>query len=214
MAQILDIIQNMPAHLHEWALAYGAGLYLILGLIIFAETGLVVTPFLPGDSLLFAVGALMSLNLPNLDLFTMMAVLSVCAIAGDTFNFHVGKWMAPRLFKYENSRWLNRKHLDKTREFYDRHGGKTIVLARFLPILRTYAPFVAGMGSMNYSQFILYNIAGGLAWVLSFLLLGYYFGNLPSVKSNFHYVILGIIVVSVLPIVIEFIRARQKPSAS
>ncbi|MBX3020579.1 MAG: DedA family protein [Bdellovibrionales bacterium] len=209
----MDMIQNMPAYLQVWAQNYGAGLYVILGLVIFAETGLVVAPFLPGDSLLFAIGALMAMNLPNLDIGTMMVVLSICAIAGDAFNFHVGQWMAPRLFKNYESKWLNRKHLDKTKAFYDKHGGKTIVFARFLPILRTYAPFVAGMSGMNYSSFLVYNVVGGLAWVISFLLLGYFFGNLPAVQSNFHYVIFGIIVVSVLPLVIEFVRSKWKPTA-
>lgn len=207
---ILDLIQNMPAHLSIWAAEYGAGIYLILWLIVFAETGLVVTPFLPGDSLLFAVGALIA-SVTGLDFTIMCLVLISAAIIGDAVNFHFGAWIGPKLFKGYESKWLNKKHLDKTQAFYDKHGGKTIVFARFLPIVRTYAPFVAGMSKMNYTKFVVYNVVGALAWVLSFLYLGYYFGNLPSVKSNFHYVLLGIIVVSFAPLAIEFLKSRSKP---
>lgn len=192
-----------------WAVDYGSGLYLILFLIIFAETGLVVTPFLPGDSLLFATGALLSLGIPGLDLGTMILLLVIAAILGDLVNYHVGKWMAPKIFRGTESKWLNRKHLQKTKEFYDRHGGKTIILARFVPIIRTYAPFVAGMGGMAYRQFAIFNVVGGIIWITSFTVLGYFFGNLPFVKSNFQYVILAIIILSVLPIVLEFVRARR-----
>jgi membrane-associated protein len=210
MAQILDLIQHLPDYLHTWALFYGAGLYGIVALIIFCETGLVVTPFLPGDSLLFAVGAVLSLNLPNLDLFVMIAVLVAAALIGDTVNFHIGKWMAPRLFRNYEARWLNRKHLDKTRAFYDRHGGKTVILARFLPILRTYAPFVTGMSGMRYSRFVVFSFAGGVLWVSMFVLMGYFFGNLPGVKSNFHYAILAIVLISVAPLAYELLRGRAK----
>lgn len=192
-----------------WALDYGIGLYIILWLIIFAETGLIVTPFLPGDSLLFATGAIIALGLPGLNIWMMIFALLSAAIIGDMVNYHVGKWMAPKLFKGYKAKWLNKKHLDKAHEFYEKHGGKAIVLARFVPIIRTYAPFVAGMSGMRYSYFVIYNVSGGLVWVASFLLLGYFFGNIPVIKSNFQYVILAIIVISVMPIVIEFWRARR-----
>ncbi|MGE0528308.1 MAG: DedA family protein [Bdellovibrionales bacterium] len=213
MSQLIDFFQHIPEYLEVWAGAYGPGLYLILFLIIFAETGLVVTPFLPGDSLLFATGAVMALGLPGLNVGTMIGVLFVAAVLGDMVNYHIGKWMAPRLFRSSKSRWLNTNHLEKTREFYDRHGGKTVVLARFLPIIRTYAPFVAGMSGMRYSDFFVYNIAGGAIWISSFIGLGFFFGNLPAVKSNFQYVILAIIVLSVLPIVFEWWRERQRSTS-
>ncbi len=208
--QLSLLFQNAPMQLELWSIEYGRGLYAIIALIIFAETGLVVTPFLPGDSLLFAVGALLAYHTPGLDLPSMFMVLTLAAFFGDMVNYHVGKWLGPRIFRREEGRWLNRKHLAKTNEFYAKYGGKTIILARFVPIIRTYAPFVAGMGAMNYSVFFIYNIVGGAVWVGSFLGLGYFFGQLPTVKSNFQYVILGIIVVSVLPIVFEFWRERKK----
>lgn len=209
MHLILDIFQNLPTHLHMWAVSYGMGLYVILFLIIFCETGLVVTPILPGDSLLFATGALLSMDLPGLSIWVMIPVLIVAAILGDFVNYRIGQWAAPRLFTSRLSRWLNKKHLEQTEEFYRKHGGKTVVLARFVPIVRTYAPFVAGMGAMEFSKFISFNIIGGVVWITSFTALGYFFGQIPAIKSNFQYVILGIIVVSVLPIVFEFMRARR-----
>ena len=212
--QMIDLLQHVPEHLQIWAMDYGQGLYLILMLIIFAETGLVVTPFLPGDSLLFATGALLAFGLPGLDLVTMCLLLIVAAIFGDMVNYHVGKWMGPRIFRHEEGKWLNRKHLEKTNQFYQKYGGKTIILARFVPIVRTYAPFVAGMGAMNYSTFFFYNVIGAVVWIVSFTTLGYFFGNMPVIKSNFQYVILGIIVVSVMPIIIEFWRERRKLRAS
>lgn len=210
MTQLLDLIQHLPDHLHIWANNYGLGLYLIVGLIIFCETGLVVTPFLPGDSLLFATGAVLSLGLPHLSLGVMVAVLILAALLGDTVNFHVGKFMAKRLFVSENARWLNRKHLERTREFYDRHGGKTVILARFLPIFRTYVPFVSGLGGMPYPKFLVFSAIGGSLWVALFTCMGFFFGNLPSVKANFHYVILAIVFVSLIPLVLEFLRARSR----
>ncbi len=213
MELLLDFFNNLPAYLQAWAASYGPGLYAILFLIIFAETGLVVTPILPGDSLLFATGALLALGLPGLDVWIMIALLSVAAILGDFVNYHVGKWVAPRIFSDgQQIRWLNQKHLQKTQEFYDRHGGKAIILARFVPIVRTYAPFVAGMSSMDPKKFFSFNVVGGIVWIASFTLLGYFFGNIPAIKSNFQYVILGIIVVSVLPIVFEFLKARRRPA--
>lgn len=209
MQLILDIFQNLPTYLHMWAVDYGTGLYVILFLIIFCETGLVVTPILPGDSLLFATGALLAMHLPGLSIWVMIPLLCVAAIAGDMVNYKIGQWSAPRLFTGPLSRWLNRKHLAQTEEFYRKHGGKTVVLARFVPIIRTYAPFVAGLGAMDFSKFVYYNVVGGVVWISSFLLLGYFFGSIPVIKTNFQYVILGIIVVSVLPIVYEFIKARR-----
>lgn len=193
-----------------WALDYGVGLYAILALIIFAETGLIVTPFLPGDSLLFAVGAVMSLNLPGLDLVTMGFILMLAAIFGNMVNYTVGKMMAPRLFKNPNARWLNRKHLERTKEFYDKHGALTVILTRFMPIVRTYAPFVAGLSGMTYAKFFFYNVVGGAVWIWSFLFLGYFFGNMPFIKSNFQYVMLGIIVFSLLPVAIELVKGKKK----
>lgn len=209
LQEFMNLFNNLPAQLEAWAAAYGMGLYIILFLIIFAETGLVVTPILPGDSLLFATGALLSMNLPGLNIWIMIPLLCVAAIAGDFLNYRIGQWAAPRLFTGPLSKWLNRKHLAQTEDFYRRHGGKTVVIARFVPIVRTYAPFVAGLGAMNFSKFAMFNIGGGIAWITSFTVLGYLFGQLPIVKSNFQYFILGIIIVSVLPIVFEFMRARR-----
>ncbi len=207
---MLDLLQHVPEHLQTWSEQYGKGLYVILALIIFAETGLVVTPFLPGDSLLFATGALLAMGLPGLDLPTMCLILILAAFFGDMVNYHLGKWLGPRIFRHEEGRWLNRQHLQKTSAFYAKYGGKTIILARFVPIVRTYAPFVAGMGAMKYSVFFVYNLVGGTIWIVSFLCLGFWFGNMPVIKSNFQFVILGIIVVSVLPILIEWWRERRK----
>lgn len=204
-----DFFKHIPEYLHIWALDYGTGIYLILFLIIFCETGLVVTPLLPGDSLLFAAGATLTLNLPGLDLPSMCAVLTVAAIFGNMVNYHFGKWIGPKIFR-KKVRWLNQKHLDRTEEFFRKHGGKTIILTRFMPIVRTYAPFVAGLSRMKYSTFFIYNLIGGVTWVCSFLILGYYFGTLPVIKSNFQYVVLGIILVSFAPVAFEFIKARRK----
>jgi len=210
MSQLIDLFRHLPEHLQMWAASYGMGLYIILFLIIFAETGLVVTPFLPGDSLLFAAGAVVAIHAgEGLNIWTMTGILILAAVLGDAVNYRVGAWMATRLFNGQEARWLNRKHLDRTREFYDRHGGKTIVLARFIPIVRTYAPFVAGLSGMKYTAFLAFNVMGAVTWISSFLFLGYFFGNIPQVKSNFTYVILAIIVISVLPIVWEWWRARQ-----
>lgn len=211
----IDFFQHLPTYLHMWAVEYGSGLYWILAAIVFCETGLVVTPFLPGDSLLFAAGAIIAMHLPGIDLLTMCIVLTAAAILGDLVNYHFGKWIGPKVFvEGKQARWLNRKHLDKTREFYIKHGGKTIILARFIPIVRTYAPFVAGMSGMRYAQFLAYNVVGGAVWVVSFLVIGYFFGNLPFVKSRFQYIILGIIIVSVLPVVFEIWKARRAAKAA
>ena len=205
---LLQIVQNLPEYLQTLATQYGSGLYLILGLIVFCETGLVIAPFLPGDSLLFATGALLAMGLPNLSLEVMIPVLIVAAILGDTVNFHVGRWMSTRVTGDRARRWLNPAHLARTSEFFARHGGKTVVLARFLPILRTYVPFVSGLTGMPFRRFIAFSVFGGSVWITSFLALGYVFGNIPSVKTNFHYVILGIIAVSLAPVVIDQVRTR------
>jgi membrane-associated protein len=186
---------------------YGAWTYLILFLIIFCETGLVVTPILPGDSLLFAIGVFCGLG--SLDLYTMLGLLSVAAILGDTVNYAVGKFIGPKVFHYENSRIFKKEYLQKTHAFYEKYGGKTIIIARFVPIVRTFAPFVAGVGAMTYGKFLSYNVAGGLLWVFTITLAGYFFGNIPIVKANFTAVIMGIIFVSILPGIIEYIRHKR-----
>ena len=214
MTHLWQIALNIPEYLQLLATDYGSGLYLILGLIVFCETGLVVTPFLPGDSLLFATGALLAMGLPNLTIGVMIPVLIVAAILGDTVNFHVGRWMSKRVLSGTGSRrWLNPKHLDRTREFFTDHGGKTVVLARFLPILRTYVPFVSGVTGMPYRKFLAFSVFGGAIWITSFLTLGYAFGNIPAIKTNFHYVIIGIIAVSLLPVAVDLVRGRARTSA-
>jgi membrane-associated protein len=180
---------------------------LLLFVVVFCETGLVVTPFLPGDSLLFAAGALSAKG--AISVGTLFLLLATAAILGDTVNYWIGHRVGPRAFR-GNVRFLKKEHLDRTRQFYERHGGKTIILARFIPIIRTFAPFVAGIGAMNYGRFIVYNVVGGVAWVALFLLGGYCFGGLPVVKERFSIVILVIILISVLPIVVEFLRARSR----
>lgn len=209
-----DLFLHLDRHLADLAQTLGPWLYLLLFAIVFCETGLVVTPVLPGDSLLFAVGALASIPDSGLSIWGIGALLIVAAILGDAVNYAVGAYFGPRVFSSEESRWLNKKHLLRTHEFYEKYGGKTIILARFVPIVRTFAPFVAGVGSMTYARFALYNVTGGIAWVTSFLLAGYFFGQLPIVKQYFHLVIVGIIVVSVIPVVIEFLRARRETRAA
>lgn len=210
---VVDLFLHLDRHLAELSQALGPWLYFLLFAIVFCETGLVVTPFLPGDSLLFAVGALASIPDSGLSIWGIGALLIVAAILGDAVNYAVGAYIGPRVFSSEESRWLNKRHLQRTHEFYEKYGGKTIILARFVPIVRTFAPFVAGVGSMTYARFALYNVTGAIAWVASFLLAGYFFGQLPFVKQSFHFVILGIIVVSVIPVVVEFIRARREARA-
>lgn len=210
MNTLIDIFLHLDQHLGDLTTSLGGWTYVVLFLIIFCETGLVVMPFLPGDSLLFAVGALCALPESNLHLGLMMGLLCVAAILGDAANYAIGRHFGPRVFVSETSRFLNKKHLEYTARFYARHGGKTIILARFIPIIRTFAPFVAGIGRMDYRRFAMFNVVGGIAWVVGFLGLGFAFGNLPIVKDQFHYVILGIIVISVMPAVIEFLRSRGK----
>lgn len=205
--QFLDLILHLDKHLVDLVKDYQSWTYGILFLIIFAETGLVVTPFLPGDSLLFAIGALASKG--ELNVFLVVVLLSIAAILGDTVNYWIGKLVGPKVFTSESSRWLNRKHLERTHEFYEKYGGKTIIIARFMPIIRTFAPFVAGIGNMNYGKFLLYNVVGGIIWIAGFTYAGYFFGEIPIVKRNFTLVIFGIIIVSVMPAVIEVLRARR-----
>ncbi len=204
----IDLFLHLDQHLIWVFDNYGLWTYLILFLIIFCETGLVVTPFLPGDSLLFGVGALAAGS--ALDIGWLFILLSIAAILGDTVNYWIGHLVGPKVFHREESRFLKKEYLDRTHRFYEKYGGKTIILARFVPIIRTFAPFVAGIGRMSYWRFAGYNIVGGLVWIGSFLFAGYFFGNIPAVKENFTLVILGIIAVSILPGVIELVRARVR----
>jgi membrane-associated protein len=206
----IDILLHLDKHL-DWVIrTYGIWTYAILFLIIFCETGLVVTPFLPGDSLLFAVGTFVAIG--SLDMALITGLLSLAAIVGDTVNYWIGYAMGPKVFTREDSRFLNKEHLERTHRFYQKYGGKTIILARFIPIIRTFAPFVAGIGMMTYRRFIAFNVIGGIAWIFSFVLTGYYFGNIPFVRNNFIFVILAIIIISVLPIIIELLRHRHQSS--
>lgn len=207
LRKFVDIILHLDKHLGEIVQQYGPWIYAILFLIIFCETGLVVTPFLPGDSLLFAIGALAATG--SLNLALILLLLTVAAVLGDTVNYWAGNLIGPKVFK-TNSRFLNRKHLEKTHEFYERYGGKTIIIARFVPIVRTFAPFVAGVGKMSYAKFMSFNIFGGILWVGLMTIAGYFFGNLPFVKKNFSLVILMIIFLSILPGIIEYLRERKR----
>lgn len=212
MAEFLDFFLHAEKHLTVFIQGYGIWIYALLFAIVFCETGLVVTPFLPGDSLLFAVGALAAQQL--LDVAAVAGLLLVAAVAGDALNYAIGKWMGPRVFHSETNLLFKRDHLMKAHVFYEKYGGRAIILARFVPIVRTFAPFVAGVGSMNYGRFALYNITGAILWVGLFVGAGYFFGALPFVQKNMKIVILGIIVVSVLPIVWEFLKARRDTSRS
>lgn len=206
---VVDFILHIDVHLAELVAQYGIWIYAILFLILFCETGLVVTPFLPGDSLLFVAGALAALPGNDLNVHTMVALMVVAAILGDAVNYTIGRLFGDKLFSNPNSKIFRRSYLNKTHEFYERHGGKTIILARFVPIVRTFAPFVAGMGKMSYRHFALYNVAGGLLWVLLFTYAGYFFGNLPAVQENLKLLIVAIILLSIIPGVIEVWRHRR-----
>jgi membrane-associated protein len=197
---------HLDKHLGSVIQSYGIWTYLILFLIIFCETGLVITPILPGDSLLFAAGAFAARG--DFDVLWLFILLTIAAVAGDTLNYWVGSYMGPKIFHKEKVRFLNREYLDRTHQFYEKHGGKTIIIARFMPIIRTFAPFVAGIGKMTYFHFISYNVIGGIVWIAAFVFGGFFFGNIPVVKRNFTLVIMAIIILSIMPGVIEYLRHR------
>ena len=204
--KLIDFILHIDRHLAEIAASYGLWTYAILFAVIFVETGLVVMPLLPGDSLLFAAGALSALPESKLSVHLMALLLFIAAVLGDTLNYWIGRKLGPAVFKREDSIWLRKKHLERAHEFFERYGGRAVILARFVPIVRTFVPFVAGVGAMTYRRFIAFNLIGGFAWIYAFTYLGYFFGNLPAVKKNFGLVIVAIILLSVLPMVIEFLR--------
>jgi membrane-associated protein len=205
IGRAIDLFLHLDRHLSDIIGRYGTWTYAILAAIVFCETGLVVTPLLPGDSLLFAAGSFAALG--SLDPVLLNVLLFAAVIAGDNVNYWIGRFTGPRAFTSE-SRFFRREYLQRTHEFFQRHGGKTVVLARFIPIVRTFSPFVAGIGAMGYPRFLAYSLAGGAAWVTAFVWAGYYFGNLPAVRNNFSFVILGIIVVSVTPILLGMLRQR------
>ncbi|CAI1731819.1 DedA family protein [Serratia ficaria] len=206
---VIDFILHIDVHLAELVAQYGMWVYAILFLILFCETGLVVTPFLPGDSLLFVAGALAALPTNDLNVHTMVALMAAAAIIGDAVNYTIGRLFGDKLFSNPNSKIFRRSYLDKTHQFYEKHGGKTIILARFVPIVRTFAPFVAGMGHMSYRHFAAYNVIGALVWVLLFTYAGYLFGDLPIVQENLKLLIVAIIIVSILPGIIEIWRHKR-----
>ncbi|QJX46210.1 DedA family protein [Hymenobacter taeanensis] len=210
--EIVDFVLHLDKHLAALIQDYGTWTYAILFLIIFVETGVVVLPFLPGDSLLFAAGSLAALPGSPLNVWALMGLLILAAVLGDALNYHIGDYLGPRVFS-GNSRFLKREHLEKTQAFYQKHGAKTIILARFIPIIRTFAPFVAGVGTMSYTKFLSYNLVGAVAWVLLLTGAGYFFGSMPFVQKNFSLVVVAIIVLSVLPAVWEFFKARRAPVA-
>jgi membrane-associated protein len=207
---LIDFVLHMDEHLSTIISQYGTWTYALLFLIIFMETGFVVTPFLPGDSLLFAAGSFAALG--SLSPWLIFGLLGFAAVLGDTINYWIGHFIGERAFS-GNIRWLKKEYMDRTHAFYEKHGGKTIILARFVPIIRTFAPFVAGVGKMTYGHFISYNIVGGIAWVALFTFMGYFFGNLPFVKDNFELVIFAIIFISFIPPVVEFFKARKEAKA-
>lgn len=208
LLKLIDIFLNLDQHLGLVIQNYGNWTYLILFLIIFCETGLVVTPILPGDSLLFAIGTFAASQ--YLDITKTLLLLSAAAILGDTVNYWAGNIIGSKVFHFENSRIFRKEYLDKTHRFYEKYGGNTIIIARFVPIVRTFAPFVAGVGAMTYMKFLAYNIAGGILWILSITLAGYYFGNIPTVKNNFTFVIIAIVFISILPGVVEYILHKKQ----
>ncbi len=210
VSQLLDIFLHLDVYLNSWAASAGPWLYVGIFAIIFCETGLVITPFLPGDSLLFAGGALAASDQSGINLFLFLAVVFCAAALGDFCNYEIGKWIGPKVFSQEKSRFFNKKHLLKAHNFYEKYGGKTIILARFIPIIRTFAPFVAGIGKMTYWHFASYNLIGAALWALLFVLGGYYFADLPVVKTHFHLVIVAIVIISCLPALIEYWRERNK----
>lgn len=208
MEYLLDLFLHLDQHLNSVIVTYQGWTYGILFLIIFLETGVVVTPFLPGDSLLFAAGALTATEGSPLNVLLLFVLLFVAAVLGDTVNYSIGKAIGPRVFQ-RNYRFLKREYLERTQHFYAKHGGKTIVMARFVPIIRTFAPFIAGVGTMNYGRFFVYNVFGAFLWTSLFIFGGYFFGNIPFVQKNFEFVILAILLISIAPIGIELIRNRK-----
>ncbi|MBA2501184.1 MAG: DedA family protein [Chitinophagaceae bacterium] len=210
---IIDFILHIDDHLVYIVSTYKTWTYLILFLIIFAETGLVITPFLPGDSLLFAAGAIIAKPESELNIFLACGLLIIAAISGDLVNYHIGKYIGPKAFS-GRYKFLKKEYLEQTQRFYDKYGGKTIIYARFVPIIRTFAPFVAGVGNMSYGRFASYNIIGGILWILSFMILGYFFGGIPIIKDNFTLVIFTIIILSIIPPIISVIKEKRKHNKS
>ena len=211
ISYFIDFILHIDTHLGEIISRYGTETYLILFLFIFCETGLVVTPFLPGDSLIFAGATFAAIG--SLNVFVLFFVVLIAAILGDTVNYHIGKYFSNKLYKLENNRFIKKAYIDKTQSFFERHGGKSIVLARFVPIVRTFAPFVAGIGTMSYKRFLSYNFIGAFLWVTLFTVAGYFFGNIPFVRDNFSIIIIAIIFISVLPPFIIFLKNKFKKEA-
>ena len=205
---VIDFVLHLDVHLSELIQTYGLWTYLILFAVIFCETGLVVTPFLPGDSLLFAAGTFAARG--DLKVVVLFLLLAAAAVIGDTVNYWIGKIIGPKVFQKENSRIFKKQYLDRTHEFYEKYGAETIIIARFVPIVRTFAPFVAGIGRMTYGKFLSYNVIGGVAWVALFTFGGYFFGNIPFVKKNFSLVIIAIILISLVPVLLEFLKHREK----
>jgi membrane-associated protein len=206
LATFWDLIVHLDQHLETFVKQHGAWVYALLFAIVFCETGLVVTPFLPGDSLLFVAGAVAALG--GMDIVLVMVTLVAAALCGDNVNYWVGRWIGPRVFHFKESRWFNPAHLQRAHAFYEKHGGKTIILARFVPIVRTYVPFVAGIGAMPYMTYIAYCVAGALLWVVSLCTVGYFFGNIPMVKNNLTVVIIVIVLLSISPAIFAFIKSR------
>ncbi|RIK87447.1 MAG: DedA family protein [Planctomycetota bacterium] len=211
VCQFIDLFLHLDKHLAELVQAYGGWAYLLLFIIVFCETGLVVTPILPGDSLLFAAGAIAGLG--SLNPHLLVVLLTVAAVLGDAVNYQIGRYLGPAVFNREKARFFKREHLDRTQAFYERYGGKTIIIARFVPIVRTFAPFLAGVGQMNYGRFAMYNVTGAIAWVVIGVYAGYFFGTLEIVKENFSLIIIAIVLISLLPAVVEYARARRAPTA-
>jgi membrane-associated protein len=207
LLQFLDILLHLDKHLAILVAQYGPWIYAILFFVIFAETGFVVTPFLPGDSLLFVAGALAALG--GMDIVLLMATLTTAAVLGNQVNYHIGRFLGPKVFHWEDSRFFNRKALEKTHAFYEKHGGKAIIISRFLPLFRTFVPFVAGVGAMSYARFTSFNVSGALLWVVSLCMVGFLFGNVPWIKQNLTLVIVGIIILSFMPVFIGWLQHRK-----
>jgi membrane-associated protein len=210
VTELVDLLLHVDRYLFDLAAAYGVWIYVILFVIVFAETGLIVTPFLPGDSLLFVAGTVAAGG--GMDVHTLFAVLAAASFCGDNTNYWIGRYIGPRIFSRKGSLLFNPAHLERTSRFYDKHGGKTVLIARFVPIVRTFAPFVAGMGRMFYPRFVSYAFAGAILWIGSLTYAGYFFGNLPFVRNNLSIVIVGIVLLSIMPGIIEYVRARARAS--